>query len=247
MKKLLLSFFATALLSVNASAQCIPDNTLNSTGVYFDKSNVPCLNQPYTQVIQMAIKNDTTVFSFNVKLDSVIISQVKNMPAGLTYQCANTQCKAVALSNTTYTQTCMTLSGTPTVSGDFDIELVADLYVSGGNKLTKSFFIPGSIIQCINGLNTTSTIETVSLFPQPTTNNTQLNINLSAASSVNVSIINPTGSLINTVYNGTMASGLNKLNIGQTTSTLEKGIYLITTSIQTSNGVETFSKKLIVE
>lgn len=250
MKKLLLSLFATSLISLHVSAQCVPDNTLNTTGVYFDVANVPCLNQPYSQTIQMAIKNDTAValpgLTINVQLDSVIISEVKNMPTGLNYECANSQCKAVAASGATYTQTCMTLSGTPTVSGDFQIELVADLYVSGGNKLTKSFFIPGSVIQCINGLNTTSNTETVSLFPQPTTENTQLHINLSATSSVNVSLINPTG-ITTAIYNGTMGAGVNELNIGSSTSTLEKGIYLITTSIQTSTGVETISKKLIIE
>ena len=115
MKKTLLSLFIIAVSIVNTSAQCTPDPTLNSTGVYFNESNIPCINEAYSETIQMSIKNDTTVNVFGnnvtVLMDSVKINSVTGIPNGMSYTCENTECKIIRNSLQTHTQTCVDNAG----------------------------------------------------------------------------------------------------------------------------------------
>ena len=245
MKKTLLSIALFGIVLINVSAQCTPDNNLNSTGVYFNESNIPCINDPYSETIQMSIKNDTTVNVFGnsvtVLMDSVKINSVTGIPDGLDYTCENTECKIIRNSLQTHTQTCIVIAGTPTTVGDFDITFNATIYVQG-SALNKDFVVSSSVNNCINGIQETNAAS-IDVFPQPSNGNTTLEINMNSSESVNIQILNMNGEIMDNAFNSVLKSGKNQIDISQYTSGLLNGVYLL--NMQFENN--TISKKLIIE
>lgn len=241
MKKTLLSLILIGIALFNVNGQCTPDNSLNSTGVYFDKTNIPCINETYEQTIHMAITNDTTIPPFSVSLDSIQITSVTGIPAGLDYQCTSPNCTVVASSGT-HTQTCLLISGTPTQTGDFTIQFTARLYALG-SSITQTFDVPGSVINCINGLEKFKENTSIDIFPQPSKDNSTLRITLPSASNSSISLYDMTGSKLFNIYEGPLNSGINTIRLNEFTSALKEGVYLINTQI----GEDNISKKLIIE
>ncbi len=119
MKKVILTLF-TAIISLSAYAQCTPDASITTTGVFPAILDTGDLNQPYNQVIQYFIVRDTAVTfqgqNINATIDSITITGVKGLPAGLSYGCHNADCAAPGGQ-----PGCVTLSGTPTESGIFPL------------------------------------------------------------------------------------------------------------------------------
>ena len=245
MKKTLLSLFIIAVSIVNTSAQCTPDPTLNSTGVYFNESNIPCINEAYSETIQMSIKNDTTVNVFGnnvtVLMDSVKINSVTGIPNGMSYTCENPECKIIRNPSQTHTQTCVVIEGTPTTLGDFDITFNVSIHVQG-SALNKDFVVSSSVTNCINGINDINS-STIDIFPQPSNGKAIIALDLKNSELVKIELLNINGEKLNRVFNGTLQTGKNEIEISQYTSTLNKGIYLL--NIQFENN--SISKKLIIE
>jgi len=88
--------------------------------------------------------------------------------------------------------------------------------------------------------NPENTIEnTVSIYPNPTKNNSILNYFSAANDDVNITLLNIVGQKINTVYNGSISTGATQFDINM--EELPKGIYIV--KIENSTGVK--SVKLI--
>jgi hypothetical protein len=119
MKKLLLTLF-TAIVSLGAYAQCTPDVSITTTGVFPAILDTGNINQPYSQIIQYFITRDTSVTfqgqNINATIDSITITGVKGLPNGLSYSCHNANCAAPGGQ-----AGCVNLSGTPTESGIFPL------------------------------------------------------------------------------------------------------------------------------
>jgi hypothetical protein len=101
MKRIVLSFFAIAAISLSASAQCVPDTSIthNDPGVYPDSAtNLPhaFVGSPYSTTIQMKVLLDTIVVIFGqnvpVTIDDVTINTVTGLPPGYTYSCTPANC-----------------------------------------------------------------------------------------------------------------------------------------------------------
>ncbi len=96
MKRILL--FAAVIFSASqfASAQsCTPDAQYTSPGFYPDSTTgiaTACVGVAYDQVITMVSPTDTTISGFTIQVDSVIINNVSNLPAGISFACGSANC-----------------------------------------------------------------------------------------------------------------------------------------------------------
>jgi len=145
MKKLLLLILLLAKLTFTVWAQCTPDNTINTTGIFPAVLDTGNINTPYSQVIQYYIVRDTTVVigsaPINAIIDSITITGVKGMPAGLSYACHNSNCTSAGAQTG-----CVTLSGTPTESGIFPITVYIRIKA-------RAFLGPVPVGQTVNDSN----------------------------------------------------------------------------------------------
>ncbi|MFY8021495.1 MAG: T9SS type A sorting domain-containing protein [Bacteroidia bacterium] len=101
MKKLLaysIILISAFTIAKESKAQCSPDTTIKSSGIYPAVLNNAKEAIPYTQVIQFFINKDTLVTYLGqqilANIDSIKITGVKGMPTGFTYACHNATCAA---------------------------------------------------------------------------------------------------------------------------------------------------------
>jgi hypothetical protein len=92
---ILISFIT---FSREVSAQCTPDTTIKSSGIYPAFLDNAKESVPYNQNIQFFINRDTLVTYLGqqivANIDSIKITGVKGMPAGFSYACNNATCAA---------------------------------------------------------------------------------------------------------------------------------------------------------
>lgn len=129
MKKTIYLLLFTCL-TVQASAQCVPDPSITIPGVYPPAGSttdttaiiLPAaqIGAPTNYVTQISVLSDTTVSLFgltlNVPVDSLSIDSVSGLPPGMTAACDNPRCKWPGGGNG-----CIELSGTPSSLGVYDI------------------------------------------------------------------------------------------------------------------------------
>lgn len=82
------------------------------------------------------------------------------------------------------------------------------------------------LLVSIEDFESTTTISNVIIFPNPTNDIATVNITLSESSKVSINIVDITGKLVNTIYNGQMSSGSNNITIE--TNEFPSGIYFTT-------------------
>jgi hypothetical protein len=128
MKKLLSVIIIAAAFQVsNSNAQCIPDVTITTPGIYPDSAtNLPggTVGIPYSEDIQARVLTDTSLSGLPVIITSITLSSVTGLPPGLSYSCTPASCVFPGGSNG-----CMLLSGTPTTAGVYP--LIVELTVNG--------------------------------------------------------------------------------------------------------------------
>ncbi|MBI3240597.1 MAG: T9SS type A sorting domain-containing protein [Flavobacteriia bacterium] len=111
MKKLL--FILTAVFFTGiASAQCTIDPVPSSPGLY--PSNFPstCVGTNYSETMTIVLPSDTVMFGFTLNFDSVQYV-VSNVPAGLTSNCHNSDCRIIA-NPPSLLRGCIGINGVPT-------------------------------------------------------------------------------------------------------------------------------------
>ena len=129
MKKRLQSYFLALMaflvipFSVNAQV-CMPDSQYTASGIYPDTLPNTCVNEPYSQTVTLVIPEDT-VIGFPVDIDSVVLQDVIGLPPGLSYLCEPTNCSFAGGTNS-----CVLVSGTPTVPGTYEIDIATVYHVS---------------------------------------------------------------------------------------------------------------------
>ena len=115
MKKIFLQIAFLITISsffvIGAKAQCLPDASIKSSGVFPLALPDATPNVAYSQVLQFYITKDTVFKNINATIDSLFITGVKGMPAGFTYTCHNSNCGIKGGGNG-----CVTLSGTATTA-----------------------------------------------------------------------------------------------------------------------------------
>ncbi|HMT29002.1 MAG TPA: T9SS type A sorting domain-containing protein [Bacteroidia bacterium] len=118
---LLLVAVLFSLTHQNLKAQCIPDITIVTPGIYPDSATgLPSgtVNQAYSEVIQAKVLTDTTYLGLPAIITNITIVGVTGLPPGLTYACNPASCVFPGGSNG-----CFLLSDTPTVAGAFPINV----------------------------------------------------------------------------------------------------------------------------
>jgi HYR domain/Secretion system C-terminal sorting domain len=87
-----------------------------------------CVNNLYTQNIAFRLKEDTVLFGFTLNYDSVQITGINNLPAGMVFTgCTIAGCKYILPSNNIG---CLTINGIPTVAYNDSIEIQVNYFVT---------------------------------------------------------------------------------------------------------------------
>ncbi len=131
MRKVLLysiiGLIAVAATSINVNAQiCVPDGQYTSPGIYPDTSvgfaqATECVY--YEQLLTMVVPTDT----LGCTVDSVFLSGLTGLPAGLTYGCSPVSCTFLG-----GTSGCGLVYGTPVDTGSYPLTAVIVYYLTGG-------------------------------------------------------------------------------------------------------------------
>jgi len=131
-KKLpLIIILAFAGLINYANAQCVPDISITTPGIYPDSATgLPggFVGVPYSETIQARVPVDTNLSGLPVIITSITVTSLTGLPPGLPYSCTPSSCVFPGGSNG-----CMLISGTPTTSGVFPltVELTANGTIFG--------------------------------------------------------------------------------------------------------------------
>jgi len=214
-----------------AQTPCIPDASYTQAGIYpppgsytqGDDIYLPTgnVNAFYEQTIQIVVPTDTVIDTlgtqFSATIDSFVLVNVNNLPNGLNYVCDNSNCTWPGGSNG-----CITIYGTPTMQGSFNIDVVIDGYV-------QLFGVPVNQVETLDmfwvpidfGVGLEEEEVSFSLYPNPSNGN--FRIELAQEGVAEVEILDMAG---RTVYQGALENAqdlsLDDLNNGVYTVVVEQ-------------------------
>jgi len=239
--------FAVILPTSFAFAQCVPDVTITTAGIYPDSATnlAPAtVGVAYNQVIQARIPQDTVVSinglpPSNVTISNITVTAVSGLPPGLTYSCTPAGCVFPGGSNG-----CMLISGTPTTAGVYTINVVLTTNASFiGFPISQTDTVDYYVINVgtssgIAVVNS-SKFELLPHVPNPASNFTDVQFTSPVAREFSLTMYNMLGKeVISRKIRG--VAGLNKirLDLGDKPA----GVYMI--SLDNGSGVLT--RRLIV-
>lgn len=247
MKKIILSF-AFLLSIIVVSAQCTPDPLYydSTSGAWPDtitNFDPATLGVAYNQVLDFKIAADAGEYDplfAGTPIDSVVLTSVTGLPAGLSYSCNNSTCVWLGGS-----QGCASLSGTPTALGSYDIVISLDGWVT-------TFLGPFSAPQEFTGYVIdvgAAGIETIKLntetfilqqnIPNPANNTTKIQFISGKSNEVTFNMINLLGDIVLS-KNINVNKGVNDININLLD--YAEGVYLYSVT----NGTERLTKRMII-
>lgn len=244
--KLLATGVSLFLLNSFAIAQCTPDPSIKSSGVFPTSLPAGRVGQAYDQVLQYYIIKDTVVNvpglgNIPATIDSFTITNITGYPAGLSYQCNTSNCRIAGGGNG-----CVKVSGTPTQSGVFPLQIFLEIKASAfGVSQTQVDTITSYVMTINSGVSVknTNNIENFEyeIFPNPIVNN-QFNLSVWSKNSTQctVKVFNIQGALV-ALQLVNLNAGFNQQNIQL--DGLAKGIYLL----QLENETNQFHQKIVVE
>lgn len=248
MKKIILSL--TLSISIfSFIAQCTPNP------LYFDSisgawpDTITNLDQAfvgvaYNQVLDFKIASDAGEYDplfAGTPIDSVVLTGVTGLPAGLSYSCNNSTCSWLGGA-----QGCASLSGTPTALGSYDIVISLNGWVSV--PIIGAFSAPQEFTGYVINVGSVG-IETIKLkqstfllqqnIPNPANNSTKIQFISGTSNNVTFSMINLLGDI---VFNKTITAkkGVNDVNINLLD--YPEGVYLYSVS----NGKDRLTKRMII-
>lgn len=127
MIKQIITLLAISLSTSLWAQDCIPDTSLKKPGYKPDSLPPAIINIAYKQTITVQSFKDTYRMIGSVKIpvtiDSIIVTSIKNLPAGITYKCLHPKCRFLPLINS-----CVELSGTPQQPGIYPIKIMITAY-----------------------------------------------------------------------------------------------------------------------
>ncbi|MCX7862812.1 MAG: T9SS type A sorting domain-containing protein [Bacteroidales bacterium] len=248
MKHVLLFVALVSIFYTNhLSAQCTPDPTCNdigNPGEMCPETLPPAtVNVPYNQVVTVIppasfIYNGQTVSILKIK-----VTQVQNLPNGLTYQCNPSNCEFTVTNP--LTRYCILLSGTPTTAGTYPLKVHVVPYISvfGVPTALPEQVDDTSLVMIVNqssGIEITNTNKFYVQNPQPNPFNSTVKICGYSPSYQNVAL-QVFDVLGNKVYEEKTMIQKGEFTFKFDGSTLKKGLYVYTVT----NGKEHFVKQFI--
>jgi len=244
-KNLLIVIVLTLAGIVNiANAQCVPDLSITTPGIYPDSAtNLPggTVGIPYNEDIQARVLTDTSLSGLPVVITSITLSSVTGLPPGLTYNCTPSSCVFPGGSNG-----CMLLSGTPTTAGVFPItvELTVDGTIFGTPvppqvSTLDYYFITIDVNSGINDQLTSVKFDLVQNNPNPASTYTDVTFSTPIAGNFTIKMFNMIGKeVLKQNIRGMAGVNSSRLMLEDITS----GVYML--SIE--NGSNVVTRRMIV-
>ncbi|MEI6766764.1 MAG: T9SS type A sorting domain-containing protein [Bacteroidota bacterium] len=214
-------------------SQCTPDLTMTSPGIFPPALTTACVNSPYTDTVNIVFKEDTVLFGFTLAMDSVKVTNVLNLPAGMNYSCGNGSCKYICVPPQ-LTYGCLLIDGTPTtvVPTGHMIQINFTYWVTvpfvGGITVLDSVAVGLGVSDC-SGIANVNNPE-ISIYPNPAQDQLLVQVGEDALSSdCTLRIYNANGQLVRTAKITELSSTiqLNDLNDGMYFVMLESGQRII--------------------
>ncbi|MFZ4796059.1 MAG: T9SS type A sorting domain-containing protein [Bacteroidia bacterium] len=244
--KLLSTGVSVFLLNSFAIAQCTPDPSIKTTGVFPTSLPAGRVGQAYDQVLQYYIVKDTVVNvpglgNIAATIDSFTITNITGYPTGLNYQCNTSNCNIAGGGNG-----CVKVSGTPTQKGVFPLQIFIKIKASAFGVSQNQYDTITNYVMTVNSgvsVKNTNKIDNFEyeIFPNPIVNN-QFNLSVWNKNSTQctVKIFNIQGALV-ALQLVNLNAGFNQQNIQL--DGISKGIYLL----QIENETNQFHQKIVVE
>jgi hypothetical protein len=208
------------LVLTKAYSQCSPDLTLTTPGTFPAVLTNACVNAPYTDTATIVFKEDSVLFGFTLLMDSMIITNVIGLPAGLNYSCGNGSCAYIS-QPPELTYGCLLIQGTPTTitTSGYNFQIVVEYWVTipfiGGYSFTDTSAVGLNINNCAGIESVTD--PAISIYPNPAHDQLLIQIGEGILSSDCImQMYNSTGQLVRTTKLTALSSiiQLNDLNEG---------------------------------
>ena len=249
MKKLLLFISITLISVATVNAQCVPDASYTTPGVYPDSATGfanACVGQPYEQVVTNIVPVDTVVeiipgVPTTLIFDSVVITSFTGLPPGFTYACNSPQNTVSSANSCTFegnTTGCIAITGTPSAAdiGVYNLVITLDVYMSGGltplSTQTVDYYSI-EVLDCTAGISQNS-LSSIVAYPNPTDNI----LTVSGLENANNIVITDASGKIILSSTGVMNSSI-EFNVAD----LETGIYFVKVSQNNLTETIRFVKK----
>lgn len=230
----------------NLNAQCTPDLSIKTSGVYPLTLPAAKVGQAYSEVLQFYVTKDTSISipifgNVDATIDSFSILKVIGIPNGMSFQCNTSNCTIAGGTNG-----CAKVSGTPTQKGTYPLQIVLKIRATAiGFTQTIYDTMYNYTVKVESGVGIINANDVkdadYKIFPNPITNN-QLNFEVwnNNATNCTVQLFSMQGKeVFNQQFD--LSFGLNKNSIN--TEQLAKGIYLIKINHEYSQ----FQRKIIIE
>ncbi len=244
--KIIIAIICITGVNLKVIAQCTPDPSITTTGVY--PLNLPNakVGQAYNQVLQFYITKDTVVTvpvfgEVNATIDSFTIFKIIGMPNGLSFNCNTSTCTIAGGTNG-----CANVSGTPTQKGTYPLQIILKIRASA-LSVTQTIYdtMYNYTMTVESGVNikNANSIQSSNyqIYPNPITNN-QLNFEVWSNDAANcaVQLFSMQGKeVFNQQFDLDFGLNKNKINTEQ----LAKGMYLV----KVNHGNSQFEQKIIIE
>jgi hypothetical protein len=250
MKKMLLFVVAASLqlfVYQRIDAQCTADPACTDIGNPGEMcpTDLPpaTVNVPYSQVLTIIPPASFNYNGNNVPLAQIELTNVENLPSGITYQCNPSNCKFVVTNP--ITKYCALLSGTPTQPGTYQLKVHVMPYISIGGAFypTTEQVDDTSLVMVVNNASLVEFVNTSKftvLVPQPNPFNATVTLSYysPAPYAVTLQIYNVLG---NKIYEEKMISSKGENVFKFNGATLKSGVYIYSVN----NGKEHITKQLI--
>ncbi len=239
----LVAFLVSGILT-SSYAQCVPDLTITSPGIYPDSATgLPSgtVGIPYNEVIQVKVLTDTVSGGFPVIITNITITSVSGLPPGLTYSCNPATCIFPGGSNG-----CILLSGTPSTAGIFpltvDVSIAGTVFGAPAPPQTSSidYYVINIDVNSGLGNNLASLkFDLLQNKPNPATSFTDLSFTSPVGGDFKIKMFNLIGK---EVFRQTVRgmAGMNTTRID--TENFTPGVYMISLE----NGTDIVTRRMIV-
>jgi hypothetical protein len=227
------TLIALLFLLTKGYSQCTPDLSMTSPGVFPPALTAACANSPYTDTVSIVFKVDTVVFGFTLAMDSMRITDVVNLPAGMNYSCDNGNCTYINVPPQ-LTHSCLLINGSPTTvtpTGNM-IKIAVNYWLTvpfvGTQTVTDTLMVGLDVSDCsgIAGINNPE----ISIYPNPAQDQLLIKVGEDALSAECIMYLyNANGQLVRTAKIAELSStiNLNDLNDGMYFIMLKSGQRII--------------------
>lgn len=240
------------LLAVNHAAftqGCVIDTTIFEL-IYPPSEDLPCIvrNEPYSASIQFFSQPALAGFT----IDSILITNFLNLPAGITYTLYPSPCKLYP-----YDRGCVHLSGTSTDSvGAYVVDYNGFVYLTQGSPsfdyirtiqpgalpeyslkvIEQGAQCPNTPVSGIKNMNSSADMD-FSVFPNPTSGVFELKINSDKYRYAEITVTDATGRVVYSQQADNTLSGTSSIDL----SAFPKGLYTVQLRTAESNTAKSIS------